>query len=117
MNRCSRLKNTLRRSALILAIMAACTFSGTAALYADAYSAGPDQGRTCSGPIILADLVEGKDKVIYRTDPEADEAFEEDQRRERRKEEKSWQMLQNMNIYKESGSKPSQPKSSGKTGQ
>ena len=48
----------------------------------------------------IADRVETQDRVTYGTDPSAERSMEEQERLEKEREERSWQMLQNMNIYK-----------------
>ncbi len=56
----------------------------------------------------LAYKVETRDSVEYGTDPEQDRWSEEQEREERIKQERSWRMLENMNIYKKSpGRRPS----------
>lgn len=55
---------------------------------------------------ILADRTETKDSIIYSTDPEMDRVMEERAREEKEKEAKAWQMLQNMNIYKDMQKRP-----------
>ncbi len=52
---------------------------------------------------LLADRVEKEDRIIYGTDPEMEETFEEQRIEEKIKEERSWRMLENMNIYEKSG--------------
>jgi hypothetical protein len=55
--------------------------------------------------LLIADRVDTQDRVIYTTDPEMERAMQEQERLEKEKEEKAWQMLQNMNIYT-GGKKP-----------
>lgn len=60
--------------------------------------------RTASGSsLMLADRIDTQDGVLLTTDPEMDRAAREQELHEKEKEEKAWQMLQNMNIYKKSG--------------
>ena len=54
----------------------------------------------------LADRTETKDSITYSTDPEMDRVMEERAREEKEKEAKAWQMLQNMNIYKDMQKRP-----------
>ena len=67
--------------------------------------------RTSQPRLLLADRTETKDRIIYGTDPEMERATDEQQREEKEKEEKAWNMLQHMNIYKDNGKKtrPTQP--------
>jgi len=55
---------------------------------------------------LMADRADTKDRIIYSTDPEMERAMEEQEREEKEKEEKAWNMLQHMNLYKDSGKKP-----------
>ncbi len=49
--------------------------------------------------LLIADRIDTQDGIIYSTDPDMDRAMEEQEKLEKEKEEKSWEMLQNMNIY------------------
>ncbi len=56
-----------------------------------------------TGPLpglLLADRSDAKDRITYSTDPEMDRATAEEEKEEKEKEDKSWMMLQHMNIYK-----------------
>jgi hypothetical protein len=64
------------------------------------------ENRTSQPRQLMADRTETKDRIIYGTDPEMERAMEEQQREEKEKEEKAWNMLQHMNIYKDNGRKP-----------
>jgi hypothetical protein len=55
---------------------------------------------------LMAERTDTKDRIIYSTDPEMERAMVEQEREEKEKEEKSWQMLQHMNIYKDNGKRP-----------
>ncbi len=55
---------------------------------------------------LMADRTDTNDRIIYGTDPEMDRAMDEQQREEKEKEEKAWQMLQHMNIYQDNGRRP-----------
>lgn len=65
--------------------------------------------RTHLSPLLLADLTDEKDRIVYGTDPEMDRAADEEAREEKEKQEKSWKMLQQMNLYQNRGSKPAPP--------
>lgn len=69
------------------------------------------ENRTSQPRQLMADRTETKDRIIYGTDPEMERAMDEQQREEKEKEEKAWNMLQHMNIYKDNGKKtrPTQP--------
>lgn len=54
-------------------------------------------------PPLLANRIDTKDSVIYTTDPGMERAMREEKREEKDKEDKSWQMLQHMYIYKHAG--------------
>lgn len=54
---------------------------------------------------ILVYKAETRDSVEYGTDPEQDRWSEEQEREEKLKEERSWRMLENMNIYKKNSKK------------
>jgi hypothetical protein len=64
------------------------------------------ESRASQHPQLMADRTETKDRIIYGTDPEMERAMEEQQREEKEKEEKAWNMLQHMNIYKDNEKKP-----------
>ena len=64
------------------------------------------ENRTSPPRQLMADRTDTNDRIIYGTDPEMDRAMDEQQREEKEKEEKAWNMLQHMNIYKDSGKKP-----------
>ncbi len=48
---------------------------------------------------LLADKIETRDQIEYTTDPETARASENARRRELEKEERSWKMLDDMQIY------------------
>ncbi len=52
--------------------------------------------------LLIAERTDMEDRITYGTDPEMERAMAEQERHEKEKEEKAWQMLQNMNIYKSS---------------
>lgn len=60
-------------------------------------------------PLLLADRIEEKDRIIYGTDPEMDRLADEEAREEQEKQAQSWKMLQQMNLYQSSGSQPPPP--------
>ncbi len=64
------------------------------------------ENRTSPPRQLMADRTDTKDRIIYGTDPEMDRAMDEQQREEKEKEEKAWQMLQHMNIYQDNGRRP-----------
>jgi hypothetical protein len=55
--------------------------------------------------MILTDRVEKEDRVLYGTDSDPAFSQAEQEREEKIKEEKSWRMLENMNIYQNNGKK------------
>ena len=57
-------------------------------------------------PLLLADRIEEKDRIIYGTDPEMDRLADEEAREEQEKQAQSWKMLQQMNLYQSPGSQP-----------
>ncbi len=68
------------------------------------------QNRT--GPpsrLLFAVRTDREDRVIYGTDPDMERAMEEQQKLEKEKEEKAWEMLQHMNIYKGNGTGAASP--------
>lgn len=50
-------------------------------------------------PTLLADRTETHDSVTYTTDPNLERAMKKEDREEQEKENKSWEMLQNMPYY------------------
>ncbi|MFZ0931689.1 MAG: hypothetical protein WAN11_24030 [Syntrophobacteraceae bacterium] len=58
--------------------------------------------------LLLADRTDTKDSITYGTDPDMERAMEEQAREEKEKEDKAWNMLQHMQLYKDNG-KPSRP--------
>jgi len=68
---------------------------------------------TSSGNMILADRTEKKDRVLYGTDSDPAYSQEEQEREEKEKEDRSWRMLERMNLYQGYGKKERPPKSSG----
>ena len=66
-----------------------------------------------SANLILADRVEKEDSVLYGTDSDPAFSQEEQEREEKLKEEKAWQMLDNMNVYQGNGKKRPPPRPSG----
>ena len=66
-----------------------------------------------SGNLILADRAEKKDRVLYGTDSDPAYSQEEQQREEKEKEDRSWQMLERMNLYQGYGKKERPPRSNG----
>ncbi|MGA2936872.1 MAG: hypothetical protein ABSF52_07215 [Syntrophobacteraceae bacterium] len=50
---------------------------------------------------LLADRTDTQDDIIYSTDPRMDRAMEEQARKEQEKEDKAWNMLQNMYLNKD----------------
>lgn len=69
---------------------------------------GTEPRNGSSPTLYLAYKVETRDSIEYGTDPEQDRWSEEQEREERIKQERSWRMLENMNIYKKSpGRRPS----------
>jgi hypothetical protein len=61
--------------------------------------------------LLLADRTDTKEDIIYSTDPDMERAMEEQARKEKEKEDKSWKMLQHMYLYKdvEKHPRPAQP--------
>lgn len=49
--------------------------------------------------LLLADKIETRDRIEYFTDPDDGRAFEEVRRHEIEKEERSWKMLDDMQLY------------------
>jgi hypothetical protein len=66
-----------------------------------------------SGNMILADRSEKKDRVLYGTDSDPAFSQEEQEREEKEKEDRSWRMLERMNLYQGYGKKERPPKSGG----
>ena len=66
--------------------------------------------------VFIADRIETQDRIIYGTDPGMERAMTEQERFEKEKEDKSWDMLRNMNIYK-GGKRPNGPNQPDKTPQ
>jgi len=64
------------------------------------------ENRTSPPRQLMADRTDTNDRIIYGTDPEMDRAMDEQQREEKEKEEKAWQMLQHMNLYNDNGRRP-----------
>ena len=64
---------------------------------------------------LLADRVEKEDSVLYRTDTDPAFSQEEQEKEEKLKEDKSWRMLEHMEIYQKSEKKqpPRQPSTTG----
>jgi hypothetical protein len=58
--------------------------------------------------LLFADRTDTKDRIIYSTDPDMERAMEEQAREEKEKEDKSWNMLQHLYLYKDVG-KPARP--------
>jgi hypothetical protein len=58
--------------------------------------------------LLLADRTDTKEHIIYGTDPDMERAMEEQAREEKEKEDKSWNMLQHLYLYKDVG-KPARP--------
>ncbi len=113
--RCCGLRKAARKAVFLSSLLAVCTLPGGMAFEAWGGAVGcgnrPASHQSAPARLLLADLVEGSDRIIYSTDPEMDKASERQEREEARKEEKSWRMLENMNIYKGSRERPfrSQP--------
>jgi hypothetical protein len=61
--------------------------------------------------LLLADRTDTKDSITYGTDPDMERAMEEQARAEKEKEDKAWNMLQHMQLYKDNGRppRPAQP--------
>jgi hypothetical protein len=58
-----------------------------------------DTGFTGSDALLLlVDRIEKDDRIIYGTDPKLEREMDEQIRKEKEKEEKSWEMLQHMYI-------------------
>jgi hypothetical protein len=65
------------------------------------------ENRTGSPPRqLLADRTDTKDDIIYSTDPEMERAMDQQIKEEKDKEEKAWNMLQHMYLYKDVGKSP-----------
>jgi hypothetical protein len=60
----------------------------------------PGAGPEVLSPVFLADRAETKESITYGTNAEMERAMKEQATEEKKKEEKSWEMLQHMNIYK-----------------
>ena len=56
--------------------------------------------------LLLAERVETRDQIIYKTDSGAGKTFQELEREEKEKEDRSWQMLENIEIYPSRPVKP-----------
>jgi hypothetical protein len=56
--------------------------------------------------LLLADRTDTKDSIIYGTDPDMERAMEEQAREEKEKEDKAWNMLQHMQLYKDDRKPP-----------
>ena len=60
------------------------------------------ENRTSPHPrLLLADRYNTQDRIIYSTDPDMERAMEEEAREQKEKEDKSWEMLQRMYLYKD----------------
>lgn len=70
---------------------------GQSMTWAGASVTGLEMGSKTSEILLLAEMKETKDSVVYRTDPK-DGEYERRQWEEREKEKKSWDMLKNMVI-------------------
>jgi hypothetical protein len=66
-----------------------------------------------SAYLILADRSEKEDRVVYGTDSDPAYSQEEQEREEKEKEDRSWQMLERMNLYQGYGKKGPSPKPNG----
>jgi hypothetical protein len=58
------------------------------------------QNRPCPAPrLLFAVRADTEDRITYGTDPDMERAMEEQDKLEKEKEDKAWEMLQHMNIY------------------
>lgn len=56
--------------------------------------------------LLLADIADTEDHVIYRTDPDLEREAEEEAQAEKEKEERAWRMLDNTNIFQGTVKRP-----------
>lgn len=82
---------------------------GTASAAGSAERGGALQAFNSSGRILMAEVEENDNAVVYRSEP--DKSQSELQEEERYKQEKSWEMLNNMMIVPRQIERPVRPPS------
>ncbi len=103
-----RIERLALSSVLISALVAAGTVpdapipSGTFISYIES--------RPFQRNLLLADIADTEDHVIYRTDPDLEREAEEEAQAEKEKEERSWRMLDNTNIFQGTVKRPPRPR-------
>lgn len=112
------MKGKMKGAALLVFVLTACLLivGQRTCKASDSDTAGTvlktesSQNRPGPAPsLLLAVRTDTEDRIIYGTDPEMERAMDEQEKFEKEKENKAWEMLQHMNVYQGLGTGAAKP--------